>query len=83
MFVLHFLKDVNPTEDGPVILMLHRHYSDTRNTQLLGLSRAKGVVATAMHTKVQPVGILFMQPFNAQETELRLNRLLAFSVKLT
>jgi hypothetical protein len=31
--------------------MPHRHYSDTRNTQLLGLSRANGVVATATHTK--------------------------------
>jgi len=42
---------VNPTEDGPVILMLHGHYSDTRNTQLLGPSRANDVVTTAMYTK--------------------------------
>jgi len=42
---------VNLTEDDPVILMLHGHYSDTRNKQLLGLSRANGVVTTAMHTK--------------------------------
>jgi hypothetical protein len=31
--------------------MLHGHYSDTRNKQLLGLSRANGVVTTAMHTE--------------------------------
>ncbi|KAJ4429765.1 hypothetical protein ANN_21969, partial [Periplaneta americana] len=63
----HFLSNVKPTKDDPVILVLDGHYSHTRNVELLELARANGVhiVCLPPHCthKMQPLDVAFMLPF--------------------
>ncbi|KAJ4433907.1 hypothetical protein ANN_16220 [Periplaneta americana] len=63
----HILSNVKPTKDDPVILVLDRHYSHTRNVELLELSRVNGahIVCLPPHCthKMQLLGVEFMLPF--------------------
>ncbi|KAJ4449570.1 hypothetical protein ANN_00972 [Periplaneta americana] len=63
----HFLSNVKPTKDDPVILVLDGHYFHTRNVELLELARANGVhiVCLSPHCthKMQPLDVAFTLPF--------------------
>jgi len=40
---LHFIKHTKPTKEDPVILVLDRHYSHTRNLEVITLARENHV----------------------------------------
>ena len=67
------LKYAKPTKENPVILVLYRHYSHTRNLEVITLARENHVdiICLPPHNthKIQPLDKAFMGPlkFYCQE----------------
>ncbi|KAJ4425595.1 hypothetical protein ANN_27791 [Periplaneta americana] len=63
----HFVLNVKPLKEDPVVLMLDRHCSHVRNINLIDCARRHGVsvVCLPAHStaKMQPLVIAFMFPF--------------------
>lgn len=63
----HFMENVKPTLDDPVMLILDGHYSHTKNINVIDRAREKGVriVCLPPHTthRLQPLDVSFMAPF--------------------
>jgi len=73
---LHFVKHTNPTKEDPLILVLDRHYSHTRNLEVITLARENHVdmICLPPHSthKMQPLDKAFMgalKIFYCQEIE--------------
>lgn len=72
----HFVENVKPTLDDPVLLIIDGHYSHTKNIDVIDRAREKGVriVCLPPHTthRLQPLDVSFMAPFKhyyAKEVE--------------
>jgi hypothetical protein len=63
---LHFMKHTKPTKEDPVILVLDRHYSHTRNLEVVTLAQEYHVDIVCLHPysshKMQPLVKAFMGP---------------------
>jgi hypothetical protein len=62
---LHFIKHTNLTKDDPVILVQDRHYSHTRNLEVITLAHENhGDICLPPHSnhKMQPMDKAFMGP---------------------
>jgi hypothetical protein len=72
----HFIANVKPSADDPVLLVLDGHYSLTRNVEIIEMARANvvAIVCIPPHSthKMQPLDVSFISPFKTcyfQETE--------------
>lgn len=69
----HFIKHTNPTPKSKVLLILDRHYSHTRNIDVIELARDNNVkiVSLSPHTthKLQPLDKTFMGPLKTYYSE--------------
>jgi len=63
---LHFIKHTKPTKEDPIILVLDRHYSQTRNLEVITLARENRVdnicLPIQSSHKMQPLDKAFMGP---------------------
>jgi hypothetical protein len=63
----HFIENVKPSSDDPVLLVLDGHYSHTRNVEIIEIARANGVAIVCLppHStqKMQLLDVSFMSPF--------------------
>jgi hypothetical protein len=63
----HFIVNVKPSPDDPVLLVLDGHYSHTKNIEITDMARANGVAIVCLppHSthKMQPLDVSFMSPF--------------------
>ena len=69
----HFISQVNPSKDRPIMLILDGHSSHTRNLNTIQLAREHGVVLVSIppHTshKLQPLDRSFMGPLKHHYSE--------------
>lgn len=66
-WITHFITNVKPTRDDPVILIVDGHYTHTRNLEVITVARENNVhiVCLPPHStnKMQPLDVAFMSPF--------------------
>jgi len=73
---LHFIKHTKPIKEDPVILVMDKHYSHTRNLEVITLARENHADIICLpppsNHKMQPLDKVFMEPlktFYCQEIE--------------
>lgn len=63
----HFIQNVSPTEDNPVVLILDGHSSHTKNLEFVDKARDNHVTVISLPPhcshKLQPLDVSFMGPF--------------------
>lgn len=65
-YMQHFINEVKPTREEPILLILDGHKSHTKNIEAIDLARNSGVIMLSLppHTsdKMQPLDVSFFHP---------------------